>query len=209
MRSTSSSRPPMREHRAMARYCTRARNPGATRSATRTDTGETLQRGAAPGGPYTCAQGRSSTEVRVSPLRPPCSQLTDYCMDDSADPCIGFIIHEPASFPAPRKLAILGDTSSAAQLTSLVSSTPGRLSLLVHEATDAHMPEHIDPRLAARRTPALVASKAQERGHSTPTDAGACAGKWGARRLVLNHIGVKWAPFPPFTTTVPPMLICH
>jgi len=113
------------------------------------------------------------------------------------DPCIGFIIHEPASLPAPRKLAILGDTSSAAKLTSLVSSTPGRLSLLVHEATDAYMPEHIDPRLAARRTPAVVASKAQERGHSTPTDAGACAGTWGAKQLVLNHIGTRFpAPSP-------------
>ncbi|KAH9954537.1 beta-lactamase-like protein [Russula dissimulans] len=108
------------------------------------------------------------------------------------DPCIGFIIHEPASLPAPRKLAILGDTSSTAKLTPLISSTPGRLSLLVHEATDAHLPEHIDSRLAARHPPALVASKAQERGHSTPTDAGACAGKWGARQLVLNHIGAKF-----------------
>ncbi|KAI9508988.1 beta-lactamase-like protein [Russula earlei] len=113
------------------------------------------------------------------------------------DPCIGFIIHEPASLPAPRKLAILGDTSSAAKLTPLLSSTPGRLSLLVHEATAAHVPKDVDSRLAARSSPSLVASKAQARGHSTPIDAGVCAGKWGARQLVLNHIGSKFpAPSP-------------
>jgi len=88
-------------------------------------------------------------------------------------------------------LAILGDTSTAARLTPLVSSTPGRLSLLVHEATDAHIPENVDPPLAARRPPALVENKTRERGHSTPVEAGACAGKWGARQLVLNHIGSR------------------
>ncbi|KAI0247747.1 beta-lactamase-like protein [Lactifluus subvellereus] len=113
------------------------------------------------------------------------------------DPCIGYIIHEPASLHAPRKLAILGDTSSTDRLTPLITSTPGRLSLLVHEATEAHVPEDIDPRLAARRPPALVALKAQERGHSTAAQAGACAGKWGAKQLVLNHIGSRFhAPAP-------------
>ena len=118
-------------------------------------------------------------------------------LDHDVDPCIGFIIHEPASLPAPRKLVILGDTSSAAGLTALVSSTPGRLSLLVHEATDAHMPEDIDTRFAARGPFAVIAAKAKERGHSTPPEAGACAGKWGARQLVLNHIGTRWARLLP------------
>jgi ribonuclease Z len=113
------------------------------------------------------------------------------------DPCVGFIIHEPASLPAPRKLAFLGDTSSGAGLTALVSSTPGRLSLLVHEATDAHMPEDIDPRFAARGPLAVIAAKAKERGHSTPPEAGARAGKWGARKLILNHIGTRWAHLLP------------
>jgi ribonuclease BN (tRNA processing enzyme) len=113
------------------------------------------------------------------------------------DPCIGFIIHEPASLPAPRKLVILGDTSSAAGLTPLVASTPGRLSLLVHEATDAPMPADIDSRFAARGPLAVIAAKAKERGHSTPPEAGACAGKWGARQLILNHIGTRWAHLLP------------
>ncbi|KAI0287085.1 hypothetical protein BC826DRAFT_1046870 [Russula brevipes] len=104
------------------------------------------------------------------------------------DPCIGFIIHEPAAFSAPRKLAILGDTSSADQLTALVASTPGSLSLLVHEATDAYIPADVDPQLARRRPPAVVASKTRERGHSTPAEAGACAGKWRARQLIPRPV---------------------
>lgn len=146
--------------------------------------------------------GRSSTEVCVSRadhtivrfnVRPRPLNRDGWLVD----PCIGFIIHEPASLPAPRKLAILGDSSSSAGLTALVSSTPGRLSLLVHEATDAHMPENIDPRFAARGPLAVIAAKAKEHGHSTPPEAGACAGKWGARKLIINHIGTRWAHLPP------------
>jgi len=147
------------------------------------------------------AEGRSmrgSVNVCAGPLvhRGPCphSPRTSRPNRPPADPCIGYIIHESATLATPRKLAILGDTSDASQLTPLVRSTPGRLTLLVHEATDAHIPAEIDPRLAARRSPALVASKTQERGHSTPTQAGACAGQWGARQLVLNHIGTRCVP---------------
>ncbi len=117
-------------------------------------------------------------------------------LDAATDPCVGYIIHEAASIAAPRKLAILGDTSDTSQLTPLVRSTPGRLSLLVHEATDAYIPPEIDARLASRRPPELVASKALERGHSTPVQAGTCAGKWGARQLILNHIGSRCVLFP-------------
>ncbi len=177
-----------------------------TSFATKTDTGGTLQRDTVSGGPQTCVLGRSSTEVCVS--RP--DHNTDPLDRDGwlVGPCIGFIIHEPASLPAPRKLVILGDTSSAAGLTALVSSTPGRLSLLVHEATDAHMPEDIDRRFAARGPLAVIAAKAKERGHSTPPEAGACAGKWGAMQLILNHIGTRWAHLiPSLAVTMPNSLL--
>ncbi|KAI9435060.1 beta-lactamase-like protein [Lactarius indigo] len=81
------------------------------------------------------------------------------------DPCIGYIIHEPATLATPRKLAILGDTSDASQLTTLVRSTPGRLSLLVHEATDAHMPG--DYRRASCRSAPARARSVQNAGTRT------------------------------------------
>ncbi|KAA1467860.1 hypothetical protein DENSPDRAFT_833013 [Dentipellis sp. KUC8613] len=119
------------------------------------------------------------------------------------DPCIGYIFHEPPNeppFPEPRKIVVLGDTSSAAALTPLISSTPGRVSLLVHESTDAYIPSNVDASLAARRSPELVKQKCLERGHSTPLQAGQCAGQWDAERLVLNHIGSR---FPAPTLTDP------
>jgi hypothetical protein len=144
-----------------------------------------------------CWASRPSRSASLS-LVVTCDPLNGWLVD----PCIGFIIHEPATLPAPRKLVILGDTSSAAGLTPLVSSTPGRLSLLVHEATDAHMPEDIDPRFAARGPFAVIAAKSKERGHSTPPEAGTYAGKWGARQLVLNHIGTRWVYLFLFLTAV-------
>ncbi|TFY65703.1 hypothetical protein EVG20_g5386 [Dentipellis fragilis] len=116
------------------------------------------------------------------------------------DPCIGYIFHEPPNgppFPEPRKIVVLGDTSSATDLTPLISSTPGRISLLVHESTDAWIPPNIDTSLAARRSPELVKQKCLEHGHSTPLQAGQCAGQWDAERLVLNHIGSRF-PAPSF-----------
>ncbi|THH13954.1 hypothetical protein EW146_g6327 [Bondarzewia mesenterica] len=108
------------------------------------------------------------------------------------EPCIGYVFHEPAISFSPRKIAILGDTSSASAMTPLIASTPGRVSLLVHEATDAYIPPNVDAHLAAKRTVDVVKQKTEERGHSTPVEAGRCAGMWAAERLVLNHIGARF-----------------
>ncbi|KAI0319104.1 beta-lactamase-like protein [Amylostereum chailletii] len=128
--------------------------------------------------------GRSQVHVQAGPII-------------HRDPCIGYVFHELDPSPGepfprlPRKLVVLGDTSSPSALTPLIAKTPGPVSLLIHEATDAHIPVTVDPRLG-KRSPALVQSKVVERGHSTPEQAGACAGLWGAERLVLNHIGARF-----------------
>ena len=69
------------------------------------------------------------------------------------------------------------------------------VSLLVHEATDAYIPPRIDPdeRTGRNRTKESVQKKAVERGHSTPEMAGAFARRVGAERLVMNHIGARYA----------------
>jgi ribonuclease Z len=99
------------------------------------------------------------------------------------DPCIGYVIRESTS--PRRKLVILGDTYDPTAITPLATSP----SLLVHEATDAHIPRSVDYK--ARRTPELVTEKALSRGHSTPAMAGAFAKSIRAKRLVLNHIGCR------------------
>ncbi|PCH39022.1 hypothetical protein WOLCODRAFT_167762 [Wolfiporia cocos MD-104 SS10] len=80
------------------------------------------------------------------------------------------------------------------------TSAPTPVSLLVHEATDAFIPAHIDPeeRTGRNRSPQIVHEKTIERGHSTPAMAGAFARTIGAERLVLNHIGSRFpAPAMP------------
>lgn len=103
-----------------------------------------------------------------------------------ADPCIGYVFHEP-SYPM-RKVVILGDTHDPSLITPLcISPSP---SLLIHEATDAYIPQDIDSR--AKRSVEVVKEKALARGHSTPDMAGAFAKSIGAEMLVLNHIGARF-----------------
>lgn len=76
----------------------------------------------------------------------------------------------------PRTLVILGDTSDASALIPLVR-TVNPVSLVVHEATDACIPGHIDKYATTgsrTRTDAGVQARAVEKGHSTPGMAGAC-----------------------------------
>jgi len=104
-------------------------------------------------------------------------------------PCLGYVFREP-SFPR-RKLAILGDTSDASSIIPLLTSPPP--NLLVHEATDAHIPRSVDPN--AKRCAEEVQRKVLGRGHSTPVMAGEFAKRVGAERLVLNHIGSRCGCF--------------
>ncbi|KAI1786425.1 hypothetical protein LXA43DRAFT_1033692 [Ganoderma leucocontextum] len=68
------------------------------------------------------------------------------------------------------------------------------VSLLIHEATDAYLPPHVDPqqRTGKNRTLESVTEKAVLRGHSTPAMAGAFARAVAAERLVMNHIGARF-----------------
>lgn len=87
---------------------------------------------------------------------------------------------------------ILGDTYDPSAIAPLCHSA----SLLVHESTDAYMPPHVDPE--AKRTEEAISTRIAERGHSTPTMAGAFAKLIQARHLVMNHIGCRF-PAPQFS----------
>ncbi|KAJ7480454.1 beta-lactamase-like protein [Mycena galericulata] len=100
------------------------------------------------------------------------------------DPCLGYIIREPAT-PA-RKLVILGDTYDPSPIIPLCTAP----SLLIHEATDAHIPCEISPR--NKRTPESVLRSTLARGHSIPSMAGEFARTISAEKLILNHIGGRF-----------------
>ncbi|KAF7338487.1 Ribonuclease Z [Mycena venus] len=100
------------------------------------------------------------------------------------DPCLGYIFREDK---APnRKLVILGDTYDPSPIIPLCHGA----SLLIHEATDAHIPREIAPQ--HKRSPETVLHTALARGHSIPHMAGEFAKTIGAEKLVLNHIGSRF-----------------
>ncbi|KAL1755372.1 beta-lactamase-like protein [Schizophyllum commune] len=109
-------------------------------------------------------------------------------------PSFGYVFRETA--PPLRKLVVLGDTSDPAPVAPLCRDPPP--SVLVHEATDAHIPPSIDRR--QRREPDTVLQRTLARGHSIPAMAGAFARQVRAERLVLNHVGGRF-PFPADSTT--------
>ncbi|KAF8842699.1 Metallo-hydrolase/oxidoreductase [Paxillus ammoniavirescens] len=98
----------------------------------------------------------------------------------------GTLLHGPPPRPG-RKIVILGDTYDPSAIADIASSP----DLLVHEATNAHLPG-VDPHTKLTDTFESVEDRAKSRGHSTPQMAGAFASRIGARKLVLNHFSAKY-----------------
>ncbi len=99
----------------------------------------------------------------------------------------GTVLHGPARKPG-RKIAILGDTHDPSPIAGLAEGA----CLLIHEATNAHLPG-VDPGTKEADTHETVEARAKSRGHSTPQMAGAFARRIGARKLVLNHFSARYA----------------
>ncbi|KAK2466116.1 hypothetical protein APHAL10511_001758 [Amanita phalloides] len=99
----------------------------------------------------------------------------------------GTILHGPKRRQG-RKIAILGDTYNPSPIAHLAHEA----DLLVHEATNAHLPG-IDPSTKDSDTYESVEARAKSRGHSTPQMAGAFAKRIGAKKLVLNHFSARYS----------------
>ncbi|KIK63869.1 hypothetical protein GYMLUDRAFT_222288 [Collybiopsis luxurians FD-317 M1] len=110
------------------------------------------------------------------------------------EPCIGYVFREAVK--PYRKIVILGDTCDPSAIVPLCTDPPP--SLLIHEATDAHISQVIDPK--AKRSHETIKEKALARGHSLPEMAGTFAKIIGAKKLVLNHIGGRF-PAPDSNTS--------
>ncbi|KZV87268.1 hypothetical protein EXIGLDRAFT_752343 [Exidia glandulosa HHB12029] len=84
-----------------------------------------------------------------------------------------------------RKLVVLGDTCDASSLARLALDA----SLVIHEATDTHLPHE---------SSGAVRERVVARGHSTAQMAGAFAKSVRAKQLVLNHFCARFpAPASP------------
>lgn len=98
----------------------------------------------------------------------------------------GTILHGPPRRKG-RKVVILGDTYDPSPIASLAEGA----DLLVHEATNAHLPG-VDLNTKDADTYKSVQTRAKSRGHSTPQMAGAFAKRIAASRLVLNHFSARY-----------------
>ncbi|KAF7301816.1 hypothetical protein MIND_00747400 [Mycena indigotica] len=99
----------------------------------------------------------------------------------------GTILEGPQNRPG-RKLVILGDTYDPSPIEPLALDA----HLLIHEATNAHLPG-VDSRTKEEDTYESIEARTKSRGHSTPQMAGAFAKRIRARTLILNHFSTKYA----------------
>ncbi|KAI5119212.1 hypothetical protein M0805_007723 [Coniferiporia weirii] len=107
-------------------------------------------------------------------------------------PCLGYVFRETSQLE--RKIVVLGDTCDPSAIKNLAQNA----TLLVHEATDAHIPVEIERNLRGdKKTPEMILHSTVGKGHSTPGMAGAFAKSINAQKLVLNHFSGKFpAPSP-------------
>ena len=99
----------------------------------------------------------------------------------------GTLLFGPSRRPG-RKLAILGDTYDPSPIAALAAEA----DLLVHEATNAHLPG-IDSSTKPEETYESVEARTKARGHSTPQMAGRFAKRICAKKLLLNHFSARYA----------------
>lgn len=99
----------------------------------------------------------------------------------------GTVLQGPPRRPG-RKIVILGDTYDPSPIAGLAEGA----DLLIHEATNAHLPG-VDPNTKNADTYESVEARTKSRGHSTPQMAGVFAKSVSARQLVLNHFSARYS----------------
>lgn len=99
----------------------------------------------------------------------------------------GTVLEGPPREPG-RKIVILGDTHDPSPIEELAKEA----DLIVHEATNAHLPG-VDDRVKAEDTYESVEERTKSRGHSTPQMAGRFAKRIGAKNLFLNHFSSRYS----------------
>ena len=117
----------------------------------------------------------------------PMSVLRQLQRGESVKLSDGTVLQGPERRPG-RKIVILGDTYDPSPIIPIALDA----DLLIHEATNAHLPG-IDPDTKATDTYASVEDRAKSRGHSTPQMGGAFGRRIGAKKIVLNHFSARYA----------------
>ncbi|KAJ7684019.1 beta-lactamase-like protein [Mycena rosella] len=116
----------------------------------------------------------------------PISVMSRLQQGESLELSDGTVLHGPPRRPG-RKVVILGDTYDPSALVPLARDA----DLLVHEATNAHLPG-IDEATKDDDTFESIEARTKARGHSTPQMAGIFAKRIGAKQLILNHFSARY-----------------
>lgn len=117
----------------------------------------------------------------------PLSALRQLQLGEDVTLVDGTVLRGPEKRPG-RKVVILGDTCDPSAMIG-ISMDP---DLLIHEATNAHLPG-IDLPTKAMDTYESVEERTKSRGHSTPQMAGKFATAIRAKQLVLNHFSSRYS----------------
>ncbi|CAK5275401.1 unnamed protein product [Mycena citricolor] len=116
----------------------------------------------------------------------PIAVMSQLQQGNSVELTDGTILHGPPRKPG-RKVVILGDTNNPSPIASMAMDA----DLLIHEATNAHLPG-IESEAKESDTFQSVEKRTRSRGHSTPQMAGAFAKRIRAKRLILNHFSARY-----------------
>ena len=116
----------------------------------------------------------------------PMSAMSALQRGESVTLADGTVLRGPARQPG-RRIVVLGDTYDPSPIAELAEDA----CLLIHEATNAHLPG-VDPNTKKEDTYEGVEARAKSRGHSTPQMAGAFATSIRAGKLVLNHFSARY-----------------
>lgn len=106
----------------------------------------------------------------------------------------GTVLQPPLMGGKGRKLVILGDTYDASGCESIAQDA----DFLVHESTNAYMPDLDESQSKPITTFESVLETAKSHGHSVPEVAGDFAKRINAKMLALNHLSIKYMPVGEF-----------
>ena len=130
---------------------------------------------------------RNKGALIQSGIEKPMSLLARIQVGDAITLPDGTLLEPPPRRPG-RRLVILGDTHDPSPIAELARDA----DILIHEATNAHLPGILGVASKSDDTAESVEARTKSRGHSTPQMAGAFATKIGAKKLVLNHFSARY-----------------
>jgi len=144
---------------------------------------------------YEPALNRNKAELAAQGVKNPMSLLSKIQKGERVTLPDGSVLEPPGLRPG-RKIVILGDTHDPSAISELAKGA----SVVVHEATNAHLP--LFDTGAQNQTCEEHQQWTMSRGHSTPQMAGSFASSIEAGALIMNHFSARYRADDPVMDTI-------